>query len=176
MGRRPRIVALVTKLNEVTIMTSLVNFDRTRGHAIIESIRAYKAEGVKIDTSEQDYLKAGFALFLAGESEEIQREAEAVLVEYWMLNIEGENAVRTEAQIRAAFSKASELYHEQTGGSNIVVKGDKLALAQQRAKRLSPFAKVSKEVKKAKLTAAAEKRIAKATLIALQAEIKAAKK
>jgi len=169
-------VALVTKLNEVTIMTSLVNFDRTRGHAIIESIRAYKAEGVKIDTSEQEYLKAGFALYLAGESEEIQRDAEAVLVEYWMLNIEGENAIRTDNQIRAAFSRASEAFHDQTGESNIVVKDSRLILAKQRAKRMSPFAKVSKEVKKAKLTAAAEKRIAKATLIALQAEIKAAKK
>tara|TARA_Y100000356_G_scaffold88268_1_gene73856 strand:+ start:417 stop:890 length:474 start_codon:yes stop_codon:yes gene_type:complete len=157
-------------------MTSLVNFDRSRGHAIIESIRAHKAEGVKIDTSEQDYLKAGFTLYLEGDSQEIQREAEAVLVEYWTLNIEGDDAVRTVAQIRAAFSKASEEFHDQTGGSNIVVKDGKLVLAQQRAKRLSPFAKVSKEVKKAKLTAAAEKRIAKATLIALQAEIKAAKK
>lgn len=157
-------------------MTSLVNFDRAFGLGLIESIRVLKAEGVRIDTSEQEYLKAGFALFLAGESKKIQRDAEAVLVEYWMLNIEGDDAIRTEAQIRAAFSKASELYHEQTGGSNIVVKDGKLALAQQRAKRLSPFAKVSKEVKKAKLTAAAEKRIAKATLIALQAEIKAAKK
>lgn len=158
-------------------MTSLVNFDRTRGHAIIESIRQHKAEGVKIDTSEQEYLKAGFSLFLAGESEDIQRDAEAVLVEYWMLNIEGENAVRTVAQIRAAFHTASEEFEDRLGeGSKIVVKDGKLVLAQQRAKRLSPFAKVSKEVKKAKLTAAAEKRIAKATLIALQAEIKAAKK
>lgn len=157
-------------------MTSLVNFDRAFGLDLIESIRVLKAEGVKIDTSEQDYLKAGFALYLAGESKKIQRDAEAVLVEYWMLNIEGDEAIRTEAQIRAAFSKASEDYHEKTGGSNIVVKDGKLVLAQQRAKRLSPFAKVSKEVKKAKLTAAAEKRIAKATLIALQAEIKAAKK
>ena len=157
-------------------MTSLVNFDRAFGLGLIESIRVLKAEGVKIDTSEQDYLKAGFALYLAGESKKIQRDAEAVLVEYWMLNIEGDDAIRTEAQIRSAFSKASEDYHEKTGGSNIVVKDGKLVLAQQRAKRLSPFAKVSKEVKKAKLTAAAEKRIAKATLIALQAEIKAAKK
>lgn len=166
-------MALVTKLHRSTIMTLPVNFDRARGHAIIDSIRHYKAEGIRIDTSEQEYLKAGFALFL---QDDTSKDAEAVLVEYWMLNVEGENAIRTEAQIRAAFSKASEEFHDQTGGSNIVVKGDKLVLAQQRAKRLSPFAKVSKEVKKAKLTAAAEKRIAKATLIALQAEIKAAKK
>ena len=154
-------------------MTSLVNFDRAFGLGLIESIRVLKAEGVKIDTSEQEYLKAGFTLFL---QDDTSKDAEAVLVEYWMLNIEGDDAVRTDAQIRAAFSKASEDFHDQTGGSNIVVKDGKLVLAQQRAKRLSPFAKVSKEVKKAKLTVAAEKRIAKATLIALQAEIKAAKK
>lgn len=159
-------------------MTSLVNFDRAFGLGLIESIRVLKAEGVRIDTSEQEYLKAGFALYLAGETKDIQRDAEAVLVEYWMLNIEGDDAVRTEAQIRAAFSKASELYHDQTDGSNIVVKDGKLVLAQQRAKRVRPFQKVSKDVRKSlpKLSAAAEKRIAKATLIALQAELKAVNK
>ena len=156
-------------------MTSLVSFDRAFGLGLIESIRVLKAEGVRIDTSEQEYLKAGFALYLAGETKDIQRDAEAVLVEYWMLNIEGEDAVRTDAQIRAAFSKASEDFHDQTGGSNIVVKDGKLVLAQQRAKRVRPFQKVSKDVRKSlpKLSAAAEKRIAKATLVALQAELKA---
>ncbi len=153
-------------------MTSLADFDRARGHAIIESIRRHKAEGDQIGTSEQEYLKAGFALFL---QEDTSKDAEAVLVEYWMLNIEGENAIRTDNQIRAAFSKASEDFHDQTGGSNIVVKDGKLVLAQQRAKRVRPFEKVSKDVRKSlpKLSAAAEKRISKATLVALQAELKA---
>ena len=159
-------------------MTSLVDFDRARGHAIIDSIRQHKAEGVEIDTSEQEYLKAGFALYLAGESKKIQRDAEAVLVEYWMLNIEGDDAVRTVAQIRAAFHAASKEFEDQTGGSKIVVKDGKLVLAQQRAKRVRPFQKVSKDVRKSlpKLSAAAEKRIAKATLVALQAELKAVNK
>ena len=153
-------------------MTSLVSFDRAFGLSLIESIRVLKAEGVRIDTSEQEYLKAGFALFL---QDDTSKDAEAVLVEYWTLNVEGENAIRTDAQIRAAFSKASEDFHDQTGGSNIVVKDGKLILAQQRAKRVRPFDKVSKDVRKSlpKLSAAAEKRISKATLIALQAELKA---
>jgi len=153
-------------------MTSLT-FDRAVGHAIIESIRSHQEQGTELDISEQAYIKAGFNLFL---QEDTSQDAEAVLVEYWNLNIEGENAIRTLNQVRAAFSRASEDFHEQTGGSNIVVKNGKLVLAQQRAKRISPFAKVSKDVRKAKLTAAAEKRVAKATLIALQIEIKAAKK
>ena len=57
----------------------------------------------------------------------------------------------------------------------VVVEDDKLVIAKTRAKRKDAWQKVSDAVKKSKLPKAALGRVAKAALVQLQAEIKAAK-
>ena len=117
-------------------------------------------------------MRAGLALWT---NEETSRDAEAILVEYWQLNIEGEDAIRTEAQIRAAFHKASEAIHDFTNEAGVVVEDDKLVIAKTRAKRKDAWQKVSDAVKKSKLPKAALGRVAKAALVQLQTELKAQK-
>ena len=160
------------KLNRSTNKTSLIDFDRDSGLGLIESIRNVNQESRKVAALEQEFLRAGLALWT---NEETSRDAEAILVEYWQLNIEGEDAIRTEAQIRAAFHKASEAIHDFTNEAGVVVEDDKLVIAKTRAKRKDAWQKVSDAVKKSKLPKAALGRVAKAALVQLQTELKAQK-
>ena len=153
-------------------MTSLADFTRAKGMDLIDSIRNVNQEARKVGAEEQDFLRTGLALWA---QEETSRDAEAILVEYWQLNIEGDDAIRTEAQIRSAFHKASEAIHDFTNEAGVVVEDDKLVIAKTRAKRKDAWQKVSDAVKKSKLPKAALGRVAKAALVQLQAEIKAAK-
>lgn len=153
-------------------MTSLVDFTRAKGVELIESIKLVNSEARKVAADEQDFLRTGLSLWT---NDETSKDAQAILVEYWQLNVEGENAIRTEAQIRAAFHKASEAIHDFTGGAGVVVDDGKLVIAKTRAKRKDAWQKVADAVKKSKLPKAALGRVAKAALVQLQTELKAQK-
>ena len=158
-------------------MTSLIDFDRDSGLGLIDSIRSVNQESRKVAALEQEFLRKGLALWI---EDKTSKDAQAILVEYWHLNLSDDDgeAIRTEAQIRAAFHKASESIHEFTDGAGVVVDDDKLVIAKTRKSRKDSWQKATAAVKKekSKLTKAALDRVSKATMIALQAELKAAKK
>jgi len=143
--------------------TLLANFDRETGFELIDAIRKVNQDSRKVSAAEQEFLRKGLA---AWTNEKTSRDAEAILVEYWNNSIADseEGPARTEAQIRAAFHRASESIHEATNGRAVIVQDDRLALAKTR-KRATPFEKAVKTIKKDKtLTDAQTKAIAKALL------------
>ena len=156
-------------------MTSLIDFDRDSGLELIDSIRSLNQESRKVAALEQEFLRKGLALWT---EDKTSKDAQAILVEYWHLNLSDDDgeAIRTEAQIRSAFHTASKSIHDFTDGAAVVVDDNKLVIAKTRKKRKDPWQKVAADVKKAKLSKVALKRVAEAAMVALQAELEAANK
>tara|TARA_B100001059_G_scaffold164314_1_gene163823 strand:+ start:865 stop:1335 length:471 start_codon:yes stop_codon:yes gene_type:complete len=127
--------------------TSLSDFNRESGFALIDAIRQVNRDTRKVSAAEQDFLRKGL---VAWTQEKTRQDAEAILVEYWQASIadDEEGPARTEPQIRAAFHEASKDIHEITGGAGVIVDDNKLVLAKTRKTKQTPFQKASKLVLK----------------------------
>ena len=166
-------MALVTKPYRGNNMTtSLSDFNRESGFALIDAIRQVNRDTRKVSAAEQDFLRKGL---VAWTQEKTRQYAEAILVEYWQASIadDDDGPARTEPQIRAAFHTASETIHEVTGGAGVIVDDNKLVLAKTRKTKHTPFQKASKLVLKdlKKLSPEQDKMLAE-ILLRAYAEIK----